>query len=372
MGCCGLGRPLMGLAILLAGFSPGNLPRALAAQAPLRFAARVDSLVRAEMARQALVGLSLAVIHRGRVVLERGWGFANLEHRVPATPETVYQSGSVGKQFTAAAIMLLAQEGRLGLDDPVTRFFPDAPDQWRGVTIRHLLTHTAGAGDYPDDFDFRRDYTEEQIRAIVLAQPLAFAPGSQWSYSNFGYVLLGTIIRQVTAKFYGDFLADRIFTPLGMTTARIIAEADIVPHRAAGYRREDGKLLNQEWVSPTINTTADGSLYLTVRDMARWDHALSGTDLLTRESMALIRAPVTLASGTTYPYGLGWRVGQAQGHAVMAHGGSWQGFKSYIVRYPEDGLTVVAFANLAQADPAAVAQGVAELWDATLLPLAAE
>jgi len=366
------GRIAFTLAIMLAGSSPAFLPSALAAQAPPRFAARVDSLVKAEMALQELVGLSLAVIHRGRIVLERGWGFANLEHRVPATPATVYQSGSVGKQFTAGAIMLLVQEGRAGLDDPVTRFFPDAPDQWRAVTIRHLLTHTSGAGDYPDDFDFRRDYTEDQVRAIVLAQPLAFTPGSEWRYSNFGYVLLGTIIRHVTGKFYGDFLAERIFAPLGMTTARIIAEADIVPHRAAGYRREDGVLLNQEWVAPTINTTADGSLYLTVRDMARWDSALSGTRLFTPASLALIRTPVTLSGGGTHPYGFGWRVGEAGGHRYMAHGGSWQGFKSYIVRYPEDGLTVVVFANLAGADPAVVAQGVVSLWDAALVPPAAE
>ncbi len=366
----GPGRIAFTLAIILAGSSAACLPDGLAAQAPPRFAARVDSLVRAEMARQELVGLSLAVMHRGRIVLERGWGFANLEHRVPATPATVYQSGSVGKQFTAGAIMLLVQEGRVGLDDPVTRFFPDAPDQWHTVTIRHLLTHTSGAGDYPDDFDFRRDYAEEEIRAIVLARPLAFAPGSQWRYSNFGYVLLGTIISQVTGKFYGDFLAERIFAPLGMTTARIINEADIVPHRAAGYRRENGVLLNQEWVAPTINTTADGSLYLTVRDMARWDSALYGTRLFSRESMALIRAPVELTGGSTHPYGFGWRVGTAGGHAVMAHSGSWQGFKSYIVRYPDDGLTVVAFANLAEADPSVIAHGVASLWDAALVPLA--
>lgn len=360
--CRAAGTSLLALVLAL------DLP----AQAPPRFAARVDSLVRVEMARQELVGLSLAVIHRGRIVLERGWGFANLEHRVPATPATVYQSGSVGKQFTAGAIMLLVQDGRLGLEDPVTRFFPEAPAHWGRVTIRHLLTHTSGAGDYPDDFNFRRDYTEEEIRAIVLAQPLAFAPGTEWRYSNFGYVLLGTIIRQVSGQFYGDLLAKRIFSPLGMTTARIINEAAIVPHRAAGYRREKGVLLNQEWVAPTINTTADGSLYLTVRDMARWDSALYGTQLFARESMALIRTPVTLAGGTTYPYGFGWRVGTAAGHAVMAHSGSWQGFKSYIVRYPNDGLTVVAFANLAEADPATIAQGVAALWDKTLVALAGD
>lgn len=340
--------------------------------APAGFAAQVDDYVKAEMARQELVGLSLAVVHRGRIVLERGWGFANLEHRVPATPATVYQSGSVGKQFTAGAVMLLAQEGRLGLDDPVSRFFPEAPAAWRGVTVRHLLTHTSGAGDYPDDFDFRRDYTEAELRQMILARPPAFPPGGDWRYSNLAYVLLGCLIREVSGKFYGDFLAERVFRPLGMSTARIISEADIVPDRAAGYRREGGVLQNQEWVAPALNTTADGALYLTVRDLARWDSALDGTALFTRESLAAMRTPVRLTDGTSRPYGFGWRVGQAGGHPLMAHGGSWQGFKSYIVRYPEDRLTVVALANLAGADPATIAHGVAALWNPELVAMAEE
>lgn len=359
--------PGLGAAALLLLVAPGLL-----AQTPARFGERVDTFVRTEMARQDLVGLSLAVIHRGRIILERGYGFANLEHRVPAAPETIYQSGSVGKQFTAGAVMLLVEEGRLGLEDPVTRFFPDAPASWRQVTIRHLLTHTSGAGDYPDDFDFRRDYTEAEMVAMVLAQPFMFAPGAEWRYSNLGYVLLGAIIRAASGQFYGDFLAERIFRPLGMTTARVISEADLVPNRAAGYTREAGVLRNQDWVAPSLNTTADGALYLTVRDMARWDSALHGTGLFTPRSLAAIRTPVTLTGGGTYPYGFGWRVGAAGGHAIMAHSGSWQGFKSYIVRYPDDGLTVVAFANLAEADPTRVAQGVAALWNPALVEMAEE
>jgi CubicO group peptidase (beta-lactamase class C family) len=358
---------VLGSAVLLLLAVP-----ALTAQAPARFAERVDSLVSAEMMQQDLVGVSLAVMHRGRVVLERGYGFANLEHRVPASAATIYQSGSVGKQFTAAAIMLLVQDGKLGLDDPVTRFFPQAPAPWARVTIRHLLTHTSGAGDYPENFDFRRDFSEAELVAMVLAQPFGFAPGAEWRYSNLAYVLLGAIIRAASGRFYGDFLAERIFQPLGMTTARVISEADIVPNRAAGYSREAGVLRNQEWVAPSLNTTADGALYLTVRDMARWDSALYQTRLLTRQSLAAIRTPVTLTGGASHPYGFGWRVGMAGGHAIMAHSGSWQGFKSYIVRYPDDGLTVVVFANLAEADPARVAHGVAARWNVELVPMAEE
>lgn len=144
----------------------------LAAQGPTGFAERVDAYVRQQMTEQQLVGLSLTVIREGRIVLERGYGFANVEHRVPATAATVYQSGSVGKQFTAAGIMLLVQDGKLRLDDPVTRFFSDAAEAWRDVTIRHLLTHTSGAGDYPDDFDYRHDLHRRGDAQAHLLPPL--------------------------------------------------------------------------------------------------------------------------------------------------------------------------------------------------------
>lgn len=363
------GRRLVRRAAVLALLLPLGAAALTAQDSAARFATRVDAYVKSEMTRQGLVGLSLAVMRDGKIVLERGYGFANLEHQVPATPATVHQSGSLGKQFTAAGIMLLVQEGKLRLDDSLPRFFPEAPAAWNAVTVRHLLTHTSGAGDYPDDFDYRHDYTESEMRALVLSRPFNFVPGSDWQYSNLGYVLLGLVMREVTGGFYGDFLQARIFRPLGMTTTRIITEADLVLNRAAGYRLVNGGIKNQEWVSPVVNTTADGSLYLTVRDLARWDAALYGTTLLSRESLAAIRTPVRLTDGSTRPYGFGWRVGTAGGHAVMAHGGSWQGFRTAIVRYPDDRITVAVLANLAEADPGTIAQGVAALWDPALMPL---
>lgn len=344
----------------------------LAAQTPRGFAQRVDRYLKDVMARQELVGLSVAVMKDGKLVLERGYGYANLEHKVPATPATVYQSGSVGKQFTAAGIMLLVADGRLRLEDRVTQIFPAAPAEWAQVTVEHLLTHTAGAGDYPDDFDLRHDYTEDELRTFVFSRPLRYPPGSKWEYSNMGYVLLGLIIRQVTGQFYGDLLAERIFRPLGMTTTRIIDEAAIIPNRAAGYEREDGVVRNQAWVAPKLNTTADGALYLTVRDLARWDAALNAGTLFSPAQLAQVRTPVRLADGSSYGYGYGWRVGIAGTHAVMEHGGSWQGFKAHILRYPEAGLTVVALANAAWAEPGKVTHGIAKLWDPSFGELAAE
>src|SRR4029078_727971 len=164
--------------------------------------------------------------------------------------------------------------------------------------------------------------------ARIKLVPLAFQPGEKWSYSNLGYVTLGILIHKISGQFYGDFLRDRVFKPLGMTTARIISEEDIVPHRAAGSRVVKGELKNQSWVSPSLNTTADGALYLNLNDMAKWDAALYTEKLLKRSSLDQMWTPVKLNSGKTEPYGFGGRVDAVHNHRLIEHGGSWQGFKS--------------------------------------------
>src|SRR5262245_11149358 len=234
-------------------------------------ASSIDAAVRAEMDRQHVPGVAVGVV-RGRAILAaRGYGLANVEHDVPVTPETIFQSGSLGKMFTAAAVMLLVEDGKIALDDRLTKFFPDAP-HWEAITIRHLLTHTSGIPDYTDGaIDLRRDYTEDELVRMAFTLKPDFSPGEKWKYSNTGYLLLGVIIHKASGKFYGDLLAERVFKPLGMSTTRIISEADIVPHRAAGYTLVKGELKNQEWVSPSLNTTADGALYFSVTDLIAWD-----------------------------------------------------------------------------------------------------
>ncbi|HEU4932799.1 MAG TPA: serine hydrolase domain-containing protein, partial [Pyrinomonadaceae bacterium] len=228
------------------------------------FEKKIDEYLRTQMQAQQIPGIALAVVRDGKIVLARGYGLANVEHQVPVKPETIFQSGSTGKQFTATAVMMLVEEGKLSLEDKITKYFTDAPESWGNITVRHLLTHTSGMTDYPPDFDMRRDYTEDDLLQRIKAIPLAFQPGEKWSYSNLAYVTLGILIHKVSGKFYGDFLQERVFKPLDMSTARIISEADIVPNRAAGYRVANGQLKNQNWVSPSLNTTADGALYLTV------------------------------------------------------------------------------------------------------------
>jgi CubicO group peptidase (beta-lactamase class C family) len=324
----------------------------------------VSMFVRTEMQHQHIPGLTLLVSKNGRPVRTEGYGVSNLELNVPAKPETIFQSGSVGKQFTATAVMMLVEAGKVGLQDPLTKYFPEAPSSWKQVTVGELLSHTAGFTDYPKDFDEQRNYTEDELLKMVEAIPLAYPPGTGWSYSNLGYLTLGILIRKVTGEFYGDFLQQRIFRPLEMSTTRIISEADIIPNRAAGYRLVNGKVKNQEWVSPSLNTTADGSLYFSVLDLAKWDAALYTERLLKRSSLMQMWsvAPLRTGQANSGHYGYGWFVEVQDGHRLIEHEGQWQGFETQISRYVDDALTVVVLTNLAEAKPAIIAHGIASLY----------
>lgn len=332
--------------------------------------ASVDRYVQAEMQKRHIPGLALLVARDGKIVRASGYGFSNLELQVPVKPETIFQSGSMGKQFTATAVMMLVEEGKVSLDDPLTRYFPDAPAAWNQVTVRNLLSHTAGFGDYPDQFDFRRDYTEDQLLKMVEAIPLAYPPGTKYAYSNLGFLTLGVLIHRVSGQFYGDFLQQRVFQPLGMNSTRIISEADIVPNRAAGYRWVNGGWKNQEWVSPTLNTTADGALYFSVLDLARWDAALYTEKLLKRSSLEQMWTVTKYKDGTPNSgrYGFGWFIHSVNGHRVIEHAGQWQGFNTNISRYVDDKLTVVVLTNLDHCEPDQITHGVAAFYDPSLKP----
>jgi CubicO group peptidase (beta-lactamase class C family) len=336
--------------------------------APLRATAapadEVGEYVRAEMQRQQIPGLTLLVSRNGTPIRTEGYGLSNVELNVPAKPESIFQSGSVGKQFTATAVMMLVEAGKVALDDPLTKYFPEAPASWQQVTVRELLSHTAGFTDYPDNFDYRKDYTEADLLKIVEGIPLAYPPGTSWSYSNLGFLTLGVLIHRVSGQFYGDFLQQRVFGPLGMSATRVISEADIVPNRSAGYRLVKGELKNQDWVSPTLNTTADGALYFSILDLAKWDAALYTEKLLRRSSLEQMWTVAKLRDGTPNSghYGFGWFIKIENGHRDFEHGGAWQGFETHISRYVDDGLTVVVLSNLEGAEPGKIAHGVAEIY----------
>ncbi len=329
---------------------------------------RVGGFVNAYLKKKRVPGCAVMVRHNGKVVLATGYGIANLEHSVPVTAQTVFQSGSVGKQFTAMGVMMLVQERKLALDEPISKYLT-VPASWSGITVRHLLMHTSGLGDYPENFSLQRDYTEDELLKIIAMQPLGFVPGEKWSYSNLGYVTLGILIHKVTGEFWGDFLQERIFKQLDIKQARVISEADIIPNRAAGYVPKGDVLKNQQWVSPSVNTTADGSLYFTVEDLAKWDEALEAQKLLSAASYEQMWTPVRLNDGTTAWYGFGWRIAKTDsGHRMIEHGGAWQGFASYIVRYPDDHLTVAVLCNRSGASAGYIAKRITGFYVPALAP----
>ena len=204
----------------------------------------IDRFVSGEMSRQKIPGMAIAVVKNGEAVVAKGYGLANLEDQVPVTTHSIFQSGSVGKQFTAAAIVHLEEHGKLRLDDNIAGYLPPTKARWRSITVRQLLTHTSGIPEYKDEVDWRRDYSERQLAELVGLLRRRSTPGQKFEYSNSGYLLLGIIIRMITGKFHADYVRENIFKPLGMKTARIVSDADIVPNRVAGYRMSKDRILN--------------------------------------------------------------------------------------------------------------------------------
>ncbi len=327
----------------------------------------IDRFLEAELVRQRIPGMSVAVLRGDSVLLARGYGFANVERHIPATDSTVYMVGSLTKPFTAAAIVLLSQQGRLKLDDPVARYLPEGKAVWSGVTIRHLLTHTAGI---PQDttLDWSREYSESE-RVRSAAKPLQFAPGAQQSYSSTGYDLLGVIIHRVTGAPWNDFVRDQIFRPLEMRTARVNPDAERLPDRAAGYGLVNDSLRpNEDPVSRSINSAADCCLSFSARDLAGWARGLNHAKVLGRAGLELSWTPVRLNNGGTYPYGLGWNLLEQRGYRRIGHSGAWRGSHATFQRYPDFDLTVIVLMNLGQANSEGIAVGVAGMVEPALIP----
>ncbi len=331
----------------------------------------IDAFVREQMREQRIPGLSLAVTIDNELIFTKGYGAANVELRSPALAESVYEVASLTKQFVAVAVLLLNQDGKLALDDPVSRYLPEAPPAWEKITLRHLLTHTSGIPDYDDagqPLDPHRDYTEDELVARATKLPTKFAPGVRWNYSNTAYVLLGVIVHRVSGVFYGDFLRTRVFSRLHMGNTNVNRPDDLLPFRAAGYRLEAGLLKNQEYLAPTQCATGDGGIVSTVVDLAKWDAAIQSGALLPPDIWDQIFKPVTLNSGKSFPYGFGWFIREQAGRPYYEHSGHLQGFASHILRFPRVRVSVVVLANLAQADPWEIAHGVASLIRPDLKP----
>lgn len=319
--------------------------------------AEIDAAVLQQMHEQRIPGVGIAVVLNGKIVKAKGYGFANVELGTPVSTKTIFEAGSITKQFVAAAVMQLVENGKVGLDDSIARYFPEAPPALQAVTIRHLLTHTSGIPDVSDGtaetngvtgiIDFHRDYTEHELANAYLHQTLAFQPGTKWSYCNACYDLLGFLIHRVSGKAYPDFLRERIFKPAGMTTARPFSYASIIPNRADGYTRVGGQLQNEpNWWSQSIKAGAAGGLWMSVRDLAEWDAALRSGRILKRESLETLWTPVPLNDGSAYPGGMGWFIATVRGNKLVFHTNGGPGFSGVIVRYLKDGLTIIVLTNL--------------------------
>ncbi|WP_265570283.1 serine hydrolase domain-containing protein [Sphingomicrobium nitratireducens] len=305
----------------------------------------IDEYVEGFLAERGIPGASIAILEDGKLVKAQGYGLADIEHGVPVTTDTIFQSGSLGKMFTAAAIILLEEDGKLSLDDPIAKYYPDAPDIWSGIRIHHLLSHTAGLRDYDPKVDWRKDYGEDELVRIIADTELLFEPGAQWAYCNSCYVVLGALVSKLTGSHWSEFVDARVFDPAGMKTAQIIDERRIIPHRASGYEREDGVLKNQEWVSPGFLRTGDGALYFSIMDLAHWDQALRRGDILSPAHYDAWWQASPLNDGNRVGYGYGWETHYGAGPAIVEHGGIFQGFHSYLIRYDDPGLTVAVLAN---------------------------
>jgi CubicO group peptidase (beta-lactamase class C family) len=318
-----------------------------------------DDYVAAQMSRQHIPGLSLAVLKDGRPVKVQGYGIANLELGTAATPETVYQIGSVSKQFIAAGILLLSEQGKLGLDDSIRKYLGDAPDAWQAITIRHVLTHTSGLVRETPGLQLKVQSVVDTIQASY-STPLAFAPGEKWQYSNLGYFVLAEIISRAAQVPWPQYLQERIFTPLGMSATRTTTVEELIPHRASGYHWMDSnKYQNAQSVA---GVRPSGAFLSSVLDLAKWDAALSTDTLFSPQQRELMWTPVKLNDGSDKPYGFGWEVGKVGKHRQVKHAGTMFGFRSQILRFPDDRLTIVVLTNATQAVPEKIALGVAAFY----------
>jgi D-alanyl-D-alanine carboxypeptidase len=316
----------------------------------------VDDIVNAALKRQSVPGMSVAVVREGKIVKAEGYGLANAELNVRATPQTVYQIGSVSKQFIAAGIMMLVQDGRMSLDDKASKYLAATPAAWQAITVRHLLTHTAGIVNEPPAFDpFKLESDADLVKSAYSA-PLLFAPGADWTYSNTGYFALADIIRTVSGEPWDAFLQKRLFQPLAMTATRTTT-MEMVSNRAGGYALINGKMNN---APPILAVRPSGAFLSTVLDLAKWDAALSAGSLLSTATLNQMWTPVLLNGGGTYAYGFGWQVDAVAGHKRVHHSGTMPGFRATIQRYVDDKLTVIVLANTGNADPGSIARLIAE------------
>jgi CubicO group peptidase (beta-lactamase class C family) len=319
---------------------------------------RIDALMKDYTGN--VPGASVLVLKDGKPFIRRSYGFASLEDKVPAKPDTNYRLASVTKQFTAASILLLAEDGKLELDDPICKFLPSLPEAAQPVTIRHLLTHTGGLIDYEDFVpDGSPQVHDMDVLHILEKQNRTyFRAGTSYRYSNTGYALLSLIVEKASGRRFATFLDDRIFRPLGMNhTVAYEQGISTVDTRAFGYSASGSNWTRTDQ-SSTSAVLGDGGIYSSIDDLAKWDAALYDERLLRKESLALAFTPATHTDNPSIEYAFGWRI---TGETVW-HSGETQGFRNVIVRYPKRHMTVIVLTNRNDPEPYRTALAIARLF----------
>lgn len=319
--------------------------------------ARMEQIVQSYVGDKKFMGTVL-VAQDGKVVLDKGYGFANLEWNIPDSPTTKFRLGSITKQFTAASILLLEERGKLKIEDPVKKYLPDAPAAWDKITIYNLLTHTSGIPSFTSFPDYRSTEatptTPEQLVARFRDKPLNFQPGEKWEYSNSGYVLLGYLLEKVSGESYENFVQENVFKPLGMTDSGYDSNSAVIQRRASGYAPSRNGPVNAGYINMTIPFSA-GALYSTTSDLLRWEQGLFGGKVVSAASLQKMTTPFK----EDYAFGLGVRT--LHGHKVIDHGGGIEGFNTEMAYYPDDKLTVIVLGNLNGGAPGEIASKLASV-----------
>jgi CubicO group peptidase (beta-lactamase class C family) len=351
---------LLALWLLAVPFTAGQAPIAKGV------VAKVDEYMNAAAKFDKFSG-TILIARNGVPVVTRSYGMANYELKVPNTPKTVFQIGSVSKQFTAMAIMQLQERGKLNLSDSICKHLDNCPAAWQSITIRHLLTHTSGITGFSTlpDWDDRISvlpYTRTGFVKEFRDLPLEFVPGEKYSYSNSGYYLLGLIIERASGKSYGEFLSENIFVPLGMKSSKYNEHPALVPNRATGYYWELDSFISAPNENLALSFASSG-IYLTIEDLLLWDQALYTEKLVSRKSLNEIFTPFTKGApeGDQYSYGYGWNIGKKFDRQSTSHSGRHNGFKAYIARFPSERVTVLVQGNSDRANATRIATNLAAI-----------
>ena len=320
---------------------------------------RLAAVAKSYTEGNAFMGAVL-VVKGNDTLLDQGYGLADLEWNIPNVPDTRFRLGSLTKQFTATLVLLLQQDGRLRIEDPVSKYLPDTPKAWEKITLANLLGHTSGIPNFTSDKEFPTWCTNPHTHAEEIAffrdKPLAFEPGGQYAYSNSNYEVLGTVIEKVSGQEYGDLLRTRLFEPLGMRSSGLDTDELVLPKRAQGYLRSKDVLLHARSESMTVPWAA-GSVYSTTADLLRWERGLFGGQVL---KAASLQAMTTAGKGD---YGLGVEITHHNGVTVVEHAGGIEGFNTQLSYVPEEQITVAVLSNVNGAAP--IAMG-AQLLDVAL------